>query len=350
VATGARDGQICLWDASTGRRRAAWRAGRGLVSGLAFSRDGRRVVDEISYPPNLFFRHKKTDQAQSQVWDVRTHRLRWSCPSNGLEGGAALSPDGRLLAVSCPVTYYGRPHRSGRRVTREAHVGGGVRVWDWAARRPVRTLRLKTKAFYLPGEANGDVEFDLPDKVNGLRFSPDGRMLAGSAEWDGNCGSVCRLQRWCLPSGRRAHLGPMTEEEDKAAQCPAFPARGGALGAVHWDQVWLWDARTGEPRRVLEAGERRSEFLSSLAFSPDGRRVAAGVEYNPWLKVWDARTGRRLCRIPTRGDVTSVAFSPDSRTLAAGSGDGWLEIWPVRRVTAAAPRSASSPSRRGGRG
>ncbi len=67
---------------------------------------------------------------------------------------------------------------------------------------------------------------------------------------------------------------------------------------------------------------RHHHFVSSVAFSPDGSRVAtASLEYT--ARLWDAQTGAPLGE-PMRhqGIVNSVAFSPDGIRLATASGQG----------------------------
>ena len=97
-----------------------------------------------------------------------------------------------------------------------------------------------------------------------------------------------------------------------------------------------------------------------MAFSPDGKTLAAG--YGDMLRfggpsaAWCCGTwprGKRLVEEPlpvNEGDVRSVAFSPDGKTLAAGYGDvgggGGVVLWDV----ASAERLAGgSPPREGGR-
>lgn len=67
----------------------------------------------------------------------------------------------------------------------------------------------------------------------------------------------------------------------------------------------------------------------SLAFSPDGMRLAAGCTDNTaW--IWDATTGQEVARLQGHeGSVTSVAFSPDGTCLATGSGDRTARLWDI---------------------
>src|SRR5262249_58187805 len=64
----------------------------------------------------------------------------------------------------------------------------------------------------------------------------------------------------------------------------------------------------------------------ALAFSPDGKRVAAGAP-KPGTVVWDTATGREAGVLPGRGlDVRDMAFVPDGHLLA-WSADGTLVSW-----------------------
>lgn len=70
--------------------------------------------------------------------------------------------------------------------------------------------------------------------------------------------------------------------------------------------------------------------VHSVAFSPDGRTLAAG-SYDDTIWLWNVTNPADATQIGSltghTGPINSVAFSPDGRTLAAGSADGTIRLW-----------------------
>jgi WD40 repeat protein len=67
-----------------------------------------------------------------------------------------------------------------------------------------------------------------------------------------------------------------------------------------------------------------------VAFSPDGRLVAAGQE-NGTIALWNTRTRRPLPPIRASAQqIMAIAFSPDGTILAAGGLDNMVRLFDVR--------------------
>src|SRR5262245_19938647 len=64
------------------------------------------------------------------------------------------------------------------------------------------------------------------------------------------------------------------------------------------------------------AFSRHDDVIPSVAFSPDGKRLASAG--NNWVKITDLETGKELLKLKNSRGMSffSVAYSPDGRTLA----------------------------------
>ncbi|HIP99557.1 TPA: WD40 repeat domain-containing protein [Candidatus Bipolaricaulota bacterium] len=102
----------------------------------------------------------------------------------------------------------------------------------------------------------------------------------------------------------------------------AFSPTDGGLGVATYYGVFLYT--------VPELEQTRSFSLSgvaySLAFSPDGKRLAAGTFSQ--VVVWDYETGEQIATYEGRfGIVYALEFTPDGEGLLIGAGDGTLTLW-----------------------
>jgi WD40 repeat protein len=156
------------------------------------------------------------------------------------------------------------------------------------------------------------------DRVWGVAFSPDGKMLASSSEdqtiilWD-----VTTRQ----PIGQ-----PLTGHNDFVWSI-SFSPDGKTLASVSDKTIIIWDVTTHQPIGQPLTGH--NSLVWSVAFSPDGKTLASTDDNS--IILWDVTTQQPIGQ-PLTGhndSVWSLAFSPDGKTLASASGDKTIILWDV---------------------
>jgi WD40 repeat protein len=109
----------------------------------------------------------------------------------------------------------------------------------------------------------------------------------------------------------------------------AFSPDGRTLAAHFWGHtIRLWDVGTGTTLTDLRKRRRlcvRSP-TGALAFSPDGRTLAVVV--GDEVRLWDLPARRLRTTIEGhRGLVWGLTFTPDGRTLLTTGNDGTVRTW-----------------------
>jgi WD40 repeat protein/class 3 adenylate cyclase len=356
LVTSAQNGEMLLWDVSTGRVE------RRLPFGgpFALSPDGHLAAVARNNP------NPADPSARLAVLDLRTgdHRYLQDLPTSAWIVALAFTPDGTKIVG--------------------ADFGGGLRVWDLASgeivrtfagglnvavTRDGRTVLSEGVAWDLSGEQQLGRTFawHAPDLGCGTTpcfvISPDGALIAE----DLSDGTVALVDL-----GTRRVVGTLPARSGPSADALAFfpdgltLVTGGANGSVVlWDidtrsvlrtirfpdRVWwvavspdgtLLAVQTKAPDsssslvevRELDSGEvlfqrTVANGQGGLEFSPDGRALAGlgCCEPDSTIEVWDPRSGEELFSPSVEGHATSIAFSPDGRLLAAGTEDGRVVLW-----------------------
>ena len=163
--------------------------------------------------------------------------------------------------------------------------------------------------------------------VNSVAFSPDGKRLV-TAHGNG------ALVVWD-PSDRRK-LDDLEKIGSGGAFAVAFNPKRDQMVSGYGDGTVAFWSRDGDGkfRAVAKVREHR-DWVYSLAFSPDGRRLVSASRDNA-IVVWDpghhkpfedrGNSSKAILR-SHKNEVRSVAFSPDGRSFVSASYDNSLILW-----------------------
>jgi len=190
-------------------------------------------------------------------------------------------------------------------------INGTVKLWDWRARKLITTLRDP-----IVQPIDGDSWAVKP-----LAFSPDGSRLAVGVGRDIVLWEVASHQRLAVLSGHSERVNYL-----------AF-ARGGKIMASGADdqQVRVWDVTSAEPR---ELAALRADFnISCVAFSHDGKTLAASGSSQS-IKRWELSNPDAPVELPPleakdthTGWVMAFAFSPTTNLLVSAGSGGQIISW-----------------------
>jgi len=82
-----------------------------------------------------------------------------------------------------------------------------------------------------------------------------------------------------------------------------------------------------ESGQVIHWLREHKKYVTSVAFSPDGRKLLTG-SFDDTAILWDSESGQVIHWLREhKGSVNSVAFSPDGRKLLTGSADDTAILW-----------------------
>jgi WD40 repeat protein/tetratricopeptide (TPR) repeat protein/tRNA A-37 threonylcarbamoyl transferase component Bud32 len=254
-----------------------------------------------------------------ELWDVaRNRHLGPPLVHSGPVAYAQLSPDGRFVATALagPKAYSPYSH---------------LQIWDAATHQPaappVRTsVVFREVAFSADGRyfiawtANAQVY----ETATGQRVGP---VLKPGSSWTNRHAAFSSDNRLLvLANEKQAHVWELGKgtvlfpplRHNDLVEWVAFSPDGRRLFTASGNYVYTWDARSGQPTSTPLY--HRLKVLQAVA-SPDSRWIATAAgagRMGEEVQVWDAATGLPLTPplpVPSRIPLSSLAFSPDGRKV-----------------------------------
>jgi WD40 repeat protein/tRNA A-37 threonylcarbamoyl transferase component Bud32 len=183
------------------------------------------------------------------------------------------------------------------------------------------------------------------DRIVWTAFSRDSRLLAATT-WRGGQGGAVRV--WDLGADRELYTNPLPGP--KISGAVAFSTDGKRLIAEGDERLHVWDARSGQE---VQAVELHPGGVSSLCFSPDGRRLAVALWHGKGVRVfdWDGEKLGAARALEHRWHVGAVVYSADGKLLASGD-QREFKVWDaetleeLREVVTPAQQLAFAPDSR----
>jgi WD40 repeat protein len=172
-----------------------------------------------------------------------------------------------------------------------------------------------------------------PGRSAALALSPDGQRLAVAGYHvtslaAGSTRISYKLEVYDLATGQKLPNGPA---HNGSVECVAFSPDGRTLAAGCEDGVVRqWDLVSGQERARLHG---HSNAVTALAFSSDGKWVATGGR-DQTVRLWDRNEGTELRTYRGHsGPVWALAFGSTGTgaVLVSGGGDGIVRVWDPAR-------------------
>ena len=269
LATGGKDKNVLLWSTTVQPRSPTVLPHDGDFRPV-FSRDGKWLA---TVDP---------DSEEAELWQLAPPARQCTLPSRLVVGfapdtGAAVSFNADALALEC---WRPEDGHSEKRIA----LAGSI------------------------SEPRGFVDYGMSvDQKCFFAIDPRGLIRV----WDVASGRLRANIQGPLPAIRNAVLSP---EGRQLAVC-----------VERENTVHLYDCDNGRGREL--AGH--IDFVSGLAFSPDGGLLATG-SMDGSIRLWHTADGQTVAILAGHmQETTDVAFSPDGQTLASvGQGES-LKFWHV---------------------
>jgi WD40 repeat protein len=272
LATGSFDNTVKLWDFQSGKELFTLKGHTMPVNGVAFNPDGSLLASA-------------SQDKTIRLWNPKDGKfIREIKGHTDTVGPLAFSNDGKLLASG-----------SGDKT---------VRLWNPADGKEVKNLGSHKETVYC------------------LAFSPDGNLLASGSNdttiklWDLKALKEIRTMPPPAPTPPKDKKKDMKKDK-KDVKKKEDPKKK------------IDTKKKEEPKKEPLALKELRGAVYALLFTPDGKLLSAGSDYN--LRLWNPADGKEIKKFaPTTKDkewIMGLAMSRDKKSIASAGYGGQLFLW-----------------------
>ncbi|EGJ29126.1 MULTISPECIES: hypothetical protein [Moorena] len=324
IASGTSDGKIKLWTGN-GTPISTLPGHKDTVNQVSFTPDGKMLASaSLDFTVKLW----SLDQILPKVFQPTSYTVYGY--------GASFSPDGEIIASGSRddnTVKLWNPKEEIRKLTLQGHQGfvNGV---DFSPDGQLIATASNDKTVKL-WNRQGKLLHTLAghsDRVYSVSFSPDSQIIASASE-----DSTVKL--WTREGKLLRTLAGHTDAINRVS----FSSDGQLIASASNDKtVKLWK-QDGTLITTLP-GDRK---LSSVSFSPDGKRIVAGAAGGSiviWSRQdisWQQFESKRV--VGDTKTVYDVSFHPNQDIIASGSADGTVKLWNPNGILIATLKQGSEP-------
>jgi WD40 repeat protein len=292
----------------------------GQVVSLTFTDEGKTLV-------------AAADNGEIRFWDLAGAKLKFAIAPGHKEPitSMALSPDGKTVVT---VSHGGIVQlmdvaKKTEKAILSGQEPGGFSVWSVAYSSDNKTIATchgndVIKLWDVPSEKLRATLKGHKGQVSAAAFSSDGKFLA-SGSWD------FTVKLWNVAEERDlATFKVVDQPVIGPVGSVAFSLDGKTIASGAEDSlVHLWDVPNKKERTFL----RHIKNITAVAFSRDGTLLASSSGDGS-IRLWNAATGDRKALLDSDAPPNvhhSLAFTPDGKKLAVGCGNQ-VQLWDLSKV------------------
>jgi WD40 repeat protein len=250
---------------------------KGLVCNVTLSPDGKRLAAGGRLDNTVY------------IWDVETG-----------EEKARLKLDNKTYTMLLGFSA------NGKSLSWDDGSSGVVRTYDVESGKVLKQFTYQSR-----GKSN--------HHAYGTAFSSDAKLFAYGASFGGQS-----VELWDVETGKLVRELPLPSPNSVA-----FSADGKMLaGQDSFGRIRIWDEKGKQLHEVQRPVKQKMQVAATmLAFSPDGKYLAAAGQVDMAITVWEAQSGKKVqsLTLPGTEEVSGLVFSADGKWIGGSFLQGRTE-------------------------